>query len=82
MTDQHAPLWGLMHVAHMEHAAPFGRAMRKAYAAELRVIANEVVPDEPAEFPPRDHVEWIAWAARRKIRQRLLAAADEAEAVQ
>ena len=81
MTEQRKPLW---ETAQSAYAAASNEAFlvsqgpRKGWDAVFCAIADAVVPDEPAEFPPRDHAEWIAWAERRKIRQRLLDAADEA----
>jgi hypothetical protein len=58
--------------------------MRSGIAAELRDLADEVVPDSEV---PLDHeiaiyglhVAWIRWAARYETRIKLLKAAAEAE---
>jgi len=72
------PLWEVMrdafYAATVEHGYP-----EPGYAAELRAIADEVVPRE-AE-PDSTSFAWTGWAARQRIRAKLLRAAAEAEGI-
>ena len=75
--EQLKPLWEVMEEAFLKGRQP-GHSDPHGYAAELRAIADEVVPEEQIphwEPVPKMHERF----ARHRIRQRLLAAADEAE---
>jgi hypothetical protein len=92
VTKQKKPaLWKVMRDAY-DNAAEFVRGEedgdlidRTGYAAELRAIADEVVPEEPVLNKDRYSTEdyWIyvqaQWEQRTATRARLLKAAAEAE---
>jgi hypothetical protein len=69
------PLWRVMHKAHMD-ADPFNNT--KGYAAELRAVADWLVPEEP--LLGGDHRWELERDQRQIIRRKLLAEADKAEA--
>jgi hypothetical protein len=66
------PLWEVMREAYERHMY----SQRKGYAAELRAIADEVVPEHLCEADDSWDAAAIAYGV---VRDRLLAAADEAE---
>lgn len=76
MTDQQQPpLWDVMRFSRWD--ANF--SPQKAYAAELRAIANRVVPAR--EFPDgKDDIQKGIWLACDRIRQHLMDEADRVEA--
>jgi hypothetical protein len=80
------PLWRLMFEAGAAVTAKGAHSTtHEAKAAELRAIADRVVPEEAApgmsDFPDaNDAAPWQRWQARQRIRARLLAEADRAEA--
>jgi len=75
------PLWEVMAEAYCEanHIPEVVKTgmMRIGCAAELRAIADAVVPSAPHP-QGRPTKEWTAWRERQRIRQRLLDAAAEA----
>jgi hypothetical protein len=78
MTDPNRPpLWRVMHKAHMD-ADPFNNT--KGYAAELRAIADWLVPEEPMIIEGGRSYE-LAWlvSERERLRLLLLDEADKAE---
>ena len=80
VTSQHKPLWLLMQDAVINAPPPLHNPAGSIAAAQLRAIADEVVPKQPEPdrriTHPRDYAMWIQ---RMNTRQRLLNAADEAE---
>ena len=83
------PLWRAMDLAYDRSVAPDGEPMWESYhgyAAELRAIADWLVPEEPR--PKTDDAlspgDWGAkitrWLANQEKRNLLLAEADRAEA--
>ena len=81
------PLWKVMQRAYDESddGTRNDWKMHHGYAAELRAIADEVVPEEPEPdyytvvvLGRRQGSLWDRWHQRMEIRQRLLAAVDEA----
>jgi len=81
MTDTNRPLWEVMQNAYDRQliaAVGVDALDRLCYAAEIRAIADWLVPEEEPEPLPLE--EQVAWATRRNMRQRLLAEADRAEA--
>ena len=89
MTERE-PLWWIMQEAYFESRKP-GHCDRLGYAAEIRAIADWLVPEEPE--PPLgvvpkseinkcidEHSEWREWFVRGCLRTELLAEADRAEA--
>jgi hypothetical protein len=77
---QNQPLWRVMEGAFLEGRNP-GFSDRHGYAAEIRAVANWLVPEEVKpndEFciPP---VHSMLWQRRQALRHRLLAEADRAE---
>jgi hypothetical protein len=103
MTDhqpqQDRPLWEVMRHAYDQSSVPStlidasdpstGDCLtdRYGYAAEIRALADEVVPEQPEPSPYVDSIMgWVMdqnphveWKTRQAIRQRLLAEADHAE---
>lgn len=80
------PLWRVMHRAYDESAPPGGGEWTNScgYAAEIRALADWLVPEEPEpevpDFPDaNDMAPWQRWHERKRTRQRLLAEADRAE---
>jgi len=80
------PLWEVMQSAYLAGRKP-GFTDCHGYAAELRALADEVVPEEP-EPPSTDHHPWPGayqlmsdsrWEQRMATRALLLKAAAEAE---
>jgi hypothetical protein len=81
------PLWEVMQEAHVNDVGVLadvygneyqGTADRETYAAILRAIANEVVPEEVGD--PFDDIETMHHIdSRMETRARLLQAAAEAE---
>ena len=82
MTDTNRPLWQVMYAA--RHARPVtndpmaGQEFGPLYAAEIRAIADWLVPEEEPEPLPLD--EQIAWVVRSNLRRQLLAESDRAGA--
>jgi hypothetical protein len=72
------PLWQVMHDAYEEAFITGDGCTWTGRAAEIRAIADWLVPEEEPEPLPLE--EQVAWATRRNMRQRLLAEADRAEA--
>jgi len=70
------PLWQLMEAAFLAGRKP-GNCDRLGYAAELRVIADWLVPEEA--WLGTDETCYAHFSERRRMRQRLLAEADRAE---
>jgi len=72
------PLWKVMHDARVD-AEPMGDGWGSwtEYAAELRVIADWLVPEEA--WLGTDETCYAHFSERRRMRQRLLAEADRAE---
>jgi hypothetical protein len=78
--QQDRPLWEVMHNAHAtaEHQSFFvSQGPQRGYAAELRAIADAVVPEEP--HIPSEITAVILRAQRQRIRALLLAEAERAE---
>jgi hypothetical protein len=76
------PLWRIMHTAHMQHADPLAASARKGYAAELRAIADVVVPDRPQPSTLElcyDEDDEREWHYEQRTRALLLAEAERAE---
>jgi hypothetical protein len=79
------PLWKVMNDAY--NYAEWETRDENGYAAEIRAIADWLVPeeDEPPTTPPAPHdipmrdILWIAYNTRQTTRRRLLAEADCAE---
>ena len=81
--DNSEPLWKKMHRAHMEHADPLAACALRGYAAEIRAIADWLVPERDA--PPSSphmggYVEHVLWAQTQMLRDLLLDEANRAEA--
>jgi hypothetical protein len=76
------PLWRVMQDAFTDATVMHGYG-RDGYAAELRAIADVVVPEEPEPLiSERHHLEpgvIAEWAERQRIRALLLAEAERAE---
>ena len=86
MADQ--PLWEVMDAVYDAaiKRRDFQSARRDGCAAELRAIADAVVPEDPepkvrSQGPghDRDFEEWLYWVQRMATRRRLLDEADRAE---
>jgi hypothetical protein len=73
---QGRPLWEVMQSAYIAGCTP-GCTYRVGYAAEIRAIADAVVPEEP--HIPSEITAVILRAQRQRIRARLLAEAERAE---
>jgi hypothetical protein len=82
------PLWRVMHEAYWRVAGCDGfdpPASPDCYAAELRAIADVVVPEapSPSRWQYRTERFWFmvytAWEERQRIRALLLAEAERAE---
>jgi hypothetical protein len=75
-TSQDQPLWQMMNHAYAAHDS-----CRKGYAAEIRAIADWLVPEDHGCIlePLAQSGEYHRWCERMVIRQRLLAEADRAE---
>jgi hypothetical protein len=72
------PLWQVMQDA-WDDVPEYVLSVERAYiAAQIRAIADWLVPEEEPEPLPLE--DQIAWVARCNMRQRLLAEADRAEA--
>jgi len=69
------PLWEVMHDAFLSVGLT-GEKGRKGFAAELRAIADEAVPEHLCQADDSWDAAAIAYGV---VRDRLLAAADEAE---
>ena len=90
-TDTNRPLWRKMEVAYRESEKPGGVEnwlSEHGYAAEIRALADWLVPDEP-DAPRSTDGSWNAavqmgsdaiWMQRQHLRKLLLAEADRAEA--
>jgi hypothetical protein len=82
MADANRPLWQVMQNAYdrqliASEAVGVDAEDRLCYAAEIRAIADWLVPEEESEDLPLE--EQVAWVACRNMRQRLLDEADRAE---
>jgi len=77
MADQ--PLWEVMDAAYDAaiKRRDFQSARRDGCAAELRAIADAVVPEH--ECPDGDSIQRAMWLTKARIRDRLLDEADRAE---
>jgi hypothetical protein len=78
------PLWEIMRDAHFaaKHQSFFvSQGPRMGYAAELRALADEVVPEEPTTLllPEGYDVTVAKWEQRMATRAKLLQAVAEAE---
>ena len=78
------PLWEVMRDAYKESddGTRNDWKMRHGYAAELRALVDEVLPEEPwPQAPPLFHLNErrIEWRQRIAIRAKFLQAAAEAE---
>ena len=78
MSNTNRPLWRMMHAAHFQHADPTAASALRGYAAELRAIADWLVPGEELEPLPLE--EQLTWVVRSNLRQRILSEAARAEA--
>jgi hypothetical protein len=77
--QQGRPLWVAMDNASWNRMKQGPYAPQDIRAAELRAIADVVVPESP---PPEDHAnatDWHVWSATHEIRALLLAEAERAE---
>jgi hypothetical protein len=88
IAEQRKALWEVMvdaayHVPLVCELVDSGNSYaRQVHAAMLRAIADDVAPEEPRPPQPKsagELVRWGDWMRCQRIRQRLLAAADEAE---
>jgi hypothetical protein len=77
MADQ--PLWSL--AMHAGESTPGTR--RDAFAAELRVIIDWLIPEDDRMIlsPTNQPGEYFRWLERKRLREMLLAEADRAEQV-
>jgi hypothetical protein len=86
------PLWQVMHEAQWQQQRPLFAIPRQCYAAEIRAIADWLVPEEECASKTRE--DWVmhvaqehmkagsasgARSARRGVRRLLLAEAKRAE---
>ncbi len=89
MSTSNDPLWAKMLAAYVEVSGSFTDHLgneqllgpdREEMAAVLRVIADEVVPEEDFHDFSHGSIAEIMWRQRRLTRQRLLTEAERAEA--
>jgi hypothetical protein len=86
MRNTNPPLWEVMQAAYFRGGRP-GFSEPHGYAAEIRALADWLVPEEPpislSAINMRDLSEisrWFQRDERQRLRLDLLAEADEAEA--
>jgi hypothetical protein len=87
MTTQDQPLWRVMQAAYFEGRRP-GSCEHRGYAAEIEVLRDLIVPEEPEPFTP-SLPRWLRWRSllwcgynqRQRIRSQQLAVAAELEGV-
>jgi hypothetical protein len=79
MTDpaDRLPLWRVVRNAGQHARIDWEHVDGTRYAAELRAIADWLVPERDSESLPLE--EQVAWAVHYTLRQRLLDEADKAD---
>jgi hypothetical protein len=79
MTDTpQEPLWRLIESAFLAGRNP-GFSDRHGYAAEIRAVADWLVPPELEQLEAQNWAVRVKWRTGLALRQRLLAEADRAE---
>lgn len=81
-TPNNQPLWRVMEAAWESTPEVPMNQEGHCYAAELRAIADRVVPEEARPFGLISNTYLAEWGQRQHIRALLLAEADRAEAGQ